>query len=128
VRARGPITGFIAVTLVVLSTAAFVIPEGKAVVTGGIIPCSGLPNPNLPQYSAGTVTVLKGQVTWKSTGQGNLQEVLPTDVVAQQRVGTNETYRFVLDPGRYVVQAGVYASVTLQPGDDIYVDVPNLCI
>ena len=127
-RARGRVTGVIAAALMVLSTAALVIPDGKAAVTGGIIPCSGLPNPNLPQYSAGTVTVLKGQVTWKSMGQGNLQDVLPTDVVAQERVGTNETYRFVLDPGRYVIQAGVYTSVTLQPGDDVHVDVPNLCI
>jgi hypothetical protein len=128
VRSRGRITGLVAAALVVLSTAAFVIPDGKAVVTGGIIPCSGLSNPNLPQYSAGTVTVLKGQVTWNGTGQGNLQEVLPTEVVAQQRVGTNETYRFVLEPGRYVIQSGVYASVTLQPSDDVHVDVPNLCI
>jgi hypothetical protein len=128
VRARGPFTGFIAATLVVLSTVAFVVPDGKAVVTGGIIPCSGLPDPNGPRYSAGTVSVLKGQVGWNSTGQGNLREVLPTEVVARQRVGPNETYRFVLEPGRYVIQSGVYASVTLQPGDDVYVDVPNLCI
>jgi hypothetical protein len=129
VRARGPIGGVVAAALVVLSTVALVVPDGKAVVTGGVIPCSGLPISNGPHYAAGTVTVLKGQVRWKSAGQGNLQDVLPTDVVAQQSVGTNGTYRFVLEPGRYVIQSGyAYTSVTLQPSADLYVDIPDVCI
>jgi hypothetical protein len=32
-------------------------------------------------------------------------------------------------PGQYVLSAGVgYAGVTVQPGDDLSVDIPNLCI
>ena len=116
-RARGPVTGFIAAALVLLSTVAFIVPDGKAVVTGGIIPCSGLEIRGGPHYASGTVTVLVGEVPW--TGR----------VVAQQRVGTNEAYRFVLEPGQYVIRAGnAYTSVRLQPSDDVYIDVPNVCI
>ena len=131
---RSRVTGLLAALLMVLSSAAFLVPDGKAIVAGGIIPCSALPNPTLRHYAAGVVTVLKGQVTWKSAPQGNLQDVLPTTVIGEQRVGINATYRFVLEPGRYVVKAakssdfGAYTSVVLQPGDDLHIDIPNVCI
>jgi uncharacterized membrane protein len=132
-RSRGSVrsraTGFVAAVLVLLSSVAFVVPDGKAVVTGGVVPCSGLDLPNGPHYAAGLVTVLRGKVTWISTDQGNIANVFPSGVVAQQSVGTNAMYRFVLEPGQYVLQAGYgYASVTLQPGDDLRIDIPDMCI
>jgi hypothetical protein len=115
--------------LVLLSSVAFVLPDGKAVVTGGVVPCSGLELPNGPHYAAGFIAVLRGKVTWRSTDQGNIANIFPSGVVAQQSVGTNAMYRFVLEPGQYVLQAGYgYASVTLQPGDDLRVDIPDMCI
>ena len=133
-RVRSHVTGFVAAALILLSSAAFVVPDSNAVVTGGIVPCAGLPNPAHPHYAAGVVIVLKGQVTWKSTSQGSLQDVLPSRAAGQQRVGSNSTFRFVLEPGRYVLEAAqssdvaAYRTVVLQPGDDLYVDIPNVCI
>ena len=111
------------------------VPNGTGVVAGGIIPCAGIPIPNGPHYAAGTVTVLNGHVTWQSTGQGNLVNVFPTRVVAQERVATNATYRFVLEPGEYVLEAQFpppsnvlpYTAVTVRVGDHLSVDVPNMC-
>jgi len=110
-------------------------PNETAVVTGGIIPCTGIPIPNGPHYAAGTVTVLKGQVTWQSTGQGNLVNVFPTRVLTRERVATNATYRFVLEPGQYVLEAQFpppsnvlpYTVVTVSAGDKLSVDIPNMC-
>ena len=113
-------------------------PTGMAVVTGGIVPCSGLPPnlvPNLPKYSAGTVTVLRG----KPYIRGNLG-YLPTEVVTRQQVGQNQTYRFTLRPGDYVLQAkfppvnGVQPNIepdtalTLRAGQTLNRDIPNECI
>lgn len=123
--------------LMLLSGEAFGSIATNGVVTGGIIPCAAIPNPNDPHYAAGTVTVLKGRVAWKSTAQGDyLQDVLPTSVVAQESIATNATYRFALEPGQYVLQArfppradyGPYIEITVQPGDDLWVDIPNRCI
>ena len=113
-------------------------PPGLAVVTGGIIPCSGLPPDiatNLPYFAAGTVTVLKGRTHIR----GN-QIYLPTKVVARQDVGLNQTYRFALTPGDYVLQAKFpprnglrpnvepYTSVTLQEDQSVNRDIPNMCM
>jgi len=122
--------------LVALSiTAAAITPPLRGVVSGGIRPCDAFGNPDLPHYAAGTVTVLKGQVTWQS-GQGGPSnvDVLPTTVVAQETVPTNGRYRFDLQPGSYVLEAapsagyGPYATVTVNAGDDLLVDIPNECI
>jgi hypothetical protein len=127
--ARSRVTGLLAAALALLSSAAFVVPDVKGIVTGGIIPCAGIPIPDSPHYAAGTVTVLKGQVSWKSAEQGFTAMVFPSNVVAQQRVDTNTTYRFVLEPGQYVLQAGnAFTTATLQPSDDLFVDIPNMCI
>jgi uncharacterized membrane protein len=127
--ARSRATGLLAAALLLLSSAAFVVPDVKGIVTGGIIPCSALYVPSNPHYAAGTVTVLKGHVSLKSTEQGNSTIVFPSDLAAQQRVETNTTYRFVLEPGQYVLQAGnAFTTVTLQPSDDLFVDIPNVCI
>src|SRR4029077_3605371 len=45
------------------ATSTYVSSGGKGVITGGIIPCSGLPpQPNSPHYAAGKVTVFKGRI------------------------------------------------------------------
>ena len=127
--ARSRVTGLLAAALLLLSSAAFAVPDVKGVITGGITPCSGIYVPGSPHYAAGTVTVLKGHVSWKSAEQGYTAMVFPSHVVAQQRVDTNTTYRFVLEPGQYVLQAGnAFASVNLQPSDDLFADIPNMCI
>lgn len=81
-------------------------------------------------YAAGTVTVLKGQVTWASTRAGNPLDILPTAVVARERLVADATYWFELDPGTYVLKASdaQYARVTLRAGDNVRVDIPNPCI
>jgi hypothetical protein len=101
----------------------------KGVVRGGIVRCSGLYDPNAPYYEGGTVTALKGQVTWKRNRQGTLTDVFPTTRVAQQSVESDGRYSFLLGPGDYVLQAGPgHVGVTVQPGDDLSVDIPNMCI
>jgi hypothetical protein len=126
----------VAAVLVLLSGEAFGALARNGVVSGGIIPCQGLEIPNGSQYAAGTVTVLKGQVTWKSASGGNYVAIFPTSVVGQESVAANATYRFALEPGRYVMEArfpqpsnaAPYIDITVQPGDDIWVDIPNQCI
>ncbi len=101
-------------------------------VTGGIIPCSGILVPSGPHYAAGTVTVLKGQIVGGGTGR----LVMPTTAVARQSVATDAMYRFVLEPGPYVLQAQFpppsnvlpFASVTVHAGDELHVDIPNMCV
>lgn len=108
----------------------------NAVVTGGIIPCAGIAIPSGPHYAGGTVTVLKGQVTWMSSVAGNYAGVFPTRVVDEENVAANATYQFGLAPGRYVLEARFpppsnavpYIEITVQPGDDVWVDIPNQCI
>jgi hypothetical protein len=119
----------LAAVATLLSCDAFGNTGPKGVVTGGIIHCSGLDDPKASRYDGGTVTVLKGEVTWRLNEQGNLDTVFPRNRVAQQTVEPDGTYWFLLEPGQYVLQGGVsYVSVTVQPGDDLSVDIPNLCI
>lgn len=125
-----------AALLVTLSiTASVVTPPVRGLVSGGIRPCDALGSPDLPHYTSGTVTVLNGRVTWKtSQGTPAYVDVLPTTVVAQESVPTSGMYRFDLAPGRYVLEAapsgsyGPYAAVTVDAGDDLLVDIPNQCI
>lgn len=119
----------LAAVATLLSCDAFGNTGPRGVVTGGIVRCSGLYDPNAPYYEGGTVSVLEGQVTRKPNEQGNLDMVFPRRRVAQQTVQSDGTYWFLLEPGQYVLQGGVsYISVTVQPGDDLSVDIPNLCI
>ncbi len=125
-----------AALLVALSiTASVVTPPVRGLVTGGIRPCDALGGAGLPHYASGTVTVLKGVLTWRSNpGTSEYVDVLPTTVVAHESVSSNGMYRFDLAPGRYVLQAappgsyGPYAPVTVNAGDDLLVDIPNQCI
>jgi hypothetical protein len=92
-------------------------PGGRGAVVGGINPCFGIPpTPGGPTYVAGTVTVLRGQVTWKPTGPGSSVPVLPTAQVTEQTLATNATYRFLLDPGSYVLEAHYAGEAVNSPG------------
>ncbi len=111
------------------------VPSGMGAVIGGIDPCSGLPIVGGPRYAAGTVTVLKGTVSWEPTGPGTSAAVFPATVAASQSLAENATYRFVLAPGTYVLRAGFpppanvepYATVTVLAGRTLHVDIPNMC-
>jgi hypothetical protein len=119
----------LAAVATLLSCDAFGNTGPKGIVTGGITRCSDLYDPNAPRYEGGTVTVLKGDVTWIPNQQGNLTNVYPANLVAQQTVEADGTYWFLLEPGQYVLRGPVgYAGVTVQPGDDLSVDIPNMCI
>jgi hypothetical protein len=65
-------------------------------VTGGIIPCAALGIPGEPHYAAGSVTVLEGQIHWRTTGPGTSVQVFPTTVVVTEQVGVDTSYDFVL--------------------------------
>lgn len=115
------------------------VSHGKIVVIGGIDPCIGAAPvkgaPRGPRYMAGAVTVLRGQLTWKSIGRGNRTMIFPTQVVGRASVGINRTYRFVLAPGHYVLRAHVphweftpYTEFILKPGTVVHVDIHNMCI
>jgi hypothetical protein len=111
-------------------------PPGEGLVVGGIIPCAALGPPPGVQYAAGTVTVLEGVVTWRTTGPGTSVVVFPETVEAQQTVSTNASYQFALAPGDYVFQAHFpppanvtpFVSVTVRGGITKYVDIPNMCM
>jgi hypothetical protein len=115
-------------------TSVPVSPGTQGVVTGGIEPC-GMMAPYGVRYAAGTVTVLKGQVTLRSTGPSTYVDVFPTTVITQAIVVTNGTYRFVLDPGQYVLRAqysppgdmAPFTNVTLRAGTNLKIDIPNMC-
>lgn len=104
------------VVAALMGTVAYAPSRG--VVTGGFQQCTALPVPGLPTYAAGSVTVLQGGT-----------------IVARQSVGSNEHYTFVLPPGDYVLDgrwassnASVQVPVRLGAGDDLEVDIPNVCI
>jgi hypothetical protein len=113
-----------------LTTVSCGASTSAGVITGGIIPCEGLPVPNGPHYAAGVVTVFKGHVTLQDNSF-----VFPREVVAHQTVQVNATYRFELPAGHYVLQARFpppanvvpFKEVTLSAGETQYVDIPNVC-
>jgi len=121
--------------LVLLAATAGCAGGNTGTVTGGIIPCAGIPYPGEPHYAAGTVTVLEGQVHWRSTGPGSSMIVFPTAAVAVEQVEVDASYDFILGPGDYVLRARFpapgniepWVSVTVHTGQTAHVDVPNLC-
>jgi hypothetical protein len=100
-------------------------------VTGGIIPCAGIPDPKGPHYAAGTVIVLKGVDVLQNSGP-----LISQAEVTRQQVKLNQGYLFALPPGSYVLQgqfpppASVrpFADVTVEADKAIEVDIPNMCI
>lgn len=117
------------------------LPHGKGAVVGGIEPCSGLPpSPGGPTYVAGMVRVLRGEVTWRPSGPGSLTAILPATQVDEQTVGTESRYRFVLNPGQYVLQAQYagsrfagpdavrpYIPIIVRAGTTLAASIPNEC-
>lgn len=105
-------------------------------VTGGIQPCQALPAPGAPEYAAGTVTVLQGAISWRSTGAWDVRPGAAPRVVAQQQVPVDWRYSFSLKPGDEVLQAHYLppaeiaptVSITLHAGETLHADIPNQCI
>ena len=105
------------------------------VVTGGIEPCQGAIVSGGPRYAEGTVTVLRGVVTWKPDGARQLA-VFPATTVATVQVGRDASYRFALTPGDYVLRAFFpapvnvqpWVSVAVKPGATVQADIPNMCL
>lgn len=110
-------------------------PAGEGFVTGGIVPCAALGPPSGEQYSAGTVMVLRGQISSRATGPRRSVVVFPKIVAAQTTVATNASYQFGLAPGKYVLQAHFpapanvlpFVSITVKAGATEDVDIPNMC-
>ena len=123
-------------SVVVTTMVACAPPNGgKGSIVGGISPCEGVFIPGGPQFAAGTVTVMRGQVRWQSVGNGNSQAVFPSDIVGTQTVGTNQVFQFQLDPGTYVVRAKYvggnvqpYTTVEVRAGVTARADIPNECM
>jgi hypothetical protein len=117
------------------ASASITPPAGKGLVTGGIIPCAGIPDPNAPHYAQGTVTVLKGHVTWQKVDSESSIAVFPTTVVAVRALSVNQGYSFALDPGDYVLRgefpppsnANPFVEVTVKAGLASHTDIPNEC-
>jgi hypothetical protein len=111
-------------------------PGNTGTVTGGIIPCEALGIAGEPHYAAGTVTVLEGQIHWRTTGPGTSVQVFPTTVVVTEQVGVDTSYDFTLRPGGYVLRARFAppanvepsVSVTVHAGQTEHIDIPNTCI
>lgn len=109
-----PLRWILTLTVVSIGVAACApsLPA-KGEVLGGISRCDALGTPG-PQYVAGTVTVLRGQVTWRTIRPGTSQAVFPSERVASQTVGTEGLYQFQLDPGTYVLR-GQYTAAMCSP-------------
>jgi hypothetical protein len=122
--------------LLLLAAMAGCSSGNTGTVTGGIIPCVALGISGEPHYAAGTVTVLKGQLHWRSTGPGTSVIVFPAAVVVTEQVGLDASYDFILGPGDYVLRARFpgpanieqWVSVTVRAGQTQHVDIPNTCI
>ncbi len=111
-------------------------PSAKGLVVGGILPCAAMISSSIgTHYVAGEVVVLKGLVAWKPVARGTVP-VLPDTVVAREAVSANASYRFALDPGRYVLQAHYsypssvdpFIAVTVKIGTVLNIDIPDTCI
>lgn len=108
------------------------VPAGKGVVTGGIQWCSALGE--RPGSAPGPVIVVKGSSV-PNTPHAFGQWRAHLRPVAQERVRTNQSYRFVLPPGRYILMAyphtGHYhpvQEVTVKQGRTVRADITNGCI
>ena len=111
--------------------------------TGNIDLCSGVgdsmlpPNDRPPKLfsAAATVVLLRGPMHWEAAGPGTWRLVFPPTVVAREQVGRNQPYRFAdVRPGQYIVRAWytggnvwTFRDITLQSGEAVHADLPNLC-
>jgi hypothetical protein len=113
---------------------------GTGIVTGHLAACFGVALPNRPlPVTPGTVVALRGVVTTKKIGPGTWTYVYPQGpAVASQHISNNydQTFRFALPPGRYVI-AGRYdggsgygpsSEVAVTTGATIRVNLPDECM
>ena len=115
---------------------------GMGIVTGHLAACFGIAPPNWQQHSTpGTGVALRGKPTWKPDGPGTWRVVFPKGLpVASEHISDNynQTYRFALPPGHYVLVGrydydsgsgyGTFSEVTVTAGRFFRVDLPNRCI
>jgi hypothetical protein len=103
------------------------------VVTGHLAACTGLP---VNVITPGTVTVLRGTVTWKLVSPGTWRLVLPAKVVTSEHISNNydQMFRFTLPPGKYVLagrydrgNAVTFRQVQVSAGQVIREDLPDVC-
>ena len=107
---------------------------GLGTVVGRIDACDAL-GVAKPSYVGGTVLALRGSIrtVWEGRTHGRL--VLPTDVVARQRVPVGGQFHFHLLPGHYVIDLPHYAGgnagpslmVTVRKGVTVHANLPDLC-
>jgi hypothetical protein len=103
-------------------------------VTGYIEPCIGV-GPLQPD-PGGAVEALRGQLRLRQLSAGDWKVILPTQVVATDRIRIGQPFSFDLPPGRYVLLAhavqGGYAfqsflAVTISRTARLHQDIPNGC-
>ncbi len=85
------------------------VPVRFGLVVGQIRPCRpsdylATPVPP-PGHPAGTVTVLRGSITWVPGMAGGFTPALPTEAVIEESIPADGGYRFKLSPGPYVLVA-----------------------
>ncbi len=98
--------------------------------TGGIIPCAGIPFPSGPHYAAGMVLVLRGVDVLQKSGP-----LISQAEVTRQQVTVNQGYLFALPAGSYVLQAQFpppgnvrpFVGIAVEADKAIKVDIPNMC-
>jgi hypothetical protein len=102
-------------------------------VTGYIDACEGV-EVTRPYHAAGTVTALRGRLTWKDNSRGTRPLRLPATAAARQRVAEGQAFSFDLAVGQYalVVRDGggnvlSFVDVTVTAGRVLHRDLPNLC-
>jgi hypothetical protein len=120
-------------------------PAPAGIVTGQLSVCMGaaLPPGHPLPVTPGTVTAVRGTVSWKHSGPGTWQMIYPKGpAMAEQYIGNNyhQTFRFTLPPGRYVLFGryadgqypngtfGTYATVSVTAGHVVRANLPDLCM
>jgi hypothetical protein len=107
------------------------------IVTGHLAACFAIPTRPLP-VTPGTVVALRGRVTDKPAGPGSWTFVFPKGpAVASEHISNNydQTFRFELPPGHYVIAGrydrsrsyGPFSEVTVTTGATIRVELPDVC-
>ena len=86
----------------------------------------------------GTVYVLRGAVSLTQSGYSELI-ALPTDEVTSAVTSPTQPFRFILEPGHYVLEAmfdgatpspgpvGPYMAITVHAGVSLDATIPNRC-